>query len=203
KGLALEAIGLGRLLVQLMPQEPEAKGRLALMLHCEARRRARRTPEGGYVPLLEQDVTLWSKAMMDEAELLLSKASRASQLGRFQLEAAIQSAHAQRAHTGQTSWAAIELLYEGLVRLAPTIGALVGRAAAVAETRGLATAWDLLDAIPKDQVNDYQPYWALAAHILKRMGQSSEARAAYTRAIGLCEDPAMREYLQRQVTGSS
>lgn len=198
KGLALEAIGLGRLLVQLLPGEPEIKGLLALMLHCEARRKARRTPQGMYVPLLAQDVAMWSKDMMDEAERLLRDASRASRLGRFQLEAAIQSAHAQRARTGKTDWAAIELLYEGLVRLAPTIGAQVGGAAAVAETRGPATAWELLQAIPPDHINTYQPYWALAAHVFTRMGRSADAAAAFNRAIGLCEDPAMREYLMRQ-----
>src|SRR5579883_146222 len=100
KGLAAEAISLGRLLVQLMPEEPEAKGLLALMLHCEARRNARRTNTGEYVPLLGQDARLWSKAMMEEAEHWLREASRTKRYGRFQFEAAIQSAHAQRAHTG-------------------------------------------------------------------------------------------------------
>jgi RNA polymerase sigma-70 factor (ECF subfamily) len=129
-----EAISLGQLLLQLMPEAPESRGLLALMLHCEARRSARRTPEGKYVPLLEQDVTLWSRSMIEEAEQLLATAGPAG-VGRFQLEAAIQSAHAQRAVTGFANWEAIALLYQGLVRLAPTIGALVGRAAAVAEAR--------------------------------------------------------------------
>jgi len=135
-GLAAEAIYLGRLLTRLLPAEPEAKGLLALMLHCEARRDARRTKEGRYVTLSEQDVTLWSEAMIREAEQCLFQAAQAGKIGRFQLEAAIQSAYAQRAWTGRTEWEAIALLYEGLVRFAPTIGVLVGRAAAVAEARG-------------------------------------------------------------------
>ncbi|MBV9701682.1 MAG: RNA polymerase subunit sigma-70 [Methylobacteriaceae bacterium] len=198
KGLALEAIDLGRLLLQLMPGEPEVQGLLALMLHCEARRDARRTPAGDYVPLSEQDVTRWSRAMIVEAEQLLMAAEKGGRIGRFQLEAAIQSAHAQRAVTGHTDWEAIALLYEGLVRLAPTIGALVGRAAAVAEARGAATGWELLNAIPADATRSYQPYWALAAHLLKRMQRLPEAEEAYSRAIGLCEDPGMREFLMRR-----
>lgn len=198
KGLAVEAIDLGRLLLRLMPAEPEVQGLLALMLHCEARRDARRTAAGGYVPLSEQDVARWSRPMIEEAEQLLAAAEQAGRIGRFQLEAAIQSAHARRAWTGRTDWEAIALLYEGLVCLAPTIGALVGRAAAVAEARGAATGWALLEAIPTEAIKSYQPYWALAAHLLKRMQRSGEAGAAYSRAIGLCEDPAMREFLARQ-----
>lgn len=199
KGLTAEAIDLGRLLLRLMPGEPEVQGLLALMLHCEARRDARRTPTGQYVPLSEQDVARWSMATIDEAERLLSAAARACRIGRFQLEAAIQSAHAQRARTGQTDWEAIALLYEGLVRLAPTIGAMLGRAAAVAEAHGAAAAWALLEALPTEATQSYQPYWALAAHLLKRMGRPEEADPAYSRAIGLCADPAMREFLASQV----
>jgi RNA polymerase sigma-70 factor (ECF subfamily) len=135
KGLAMEAIELGRLLVRLMPAEPEVRGLLALMLHSAARRDARRNATGAYVPLSEQDVARWSVAMIDEAERCLSAAAQAGQVGRFQLEAAIQSVHARRAQVGHTDWEAIALLYEGLVRLAPTTGALVGHAAAVAEAR--------------------------------------------------------------------
>jgi RNA polymerase sigma-70 factor (ECF subfamily) len=89
-------------------------------------------------------------------------------------------------------------MYEGLVRIAPTIGALVGRAAAAAESRGAETGWELLQEIPIESVETYQPYWALAAHLLKRMQRFNEAQAAYTRAIGLCEDSAMREFLRQK-----
>jgi RNA polymerase sigma-70 factor (ECF subfamily) len=89
-------------------------------------------------------------------------------------------------------------MYEALVRMAPTIGGVVGRAAAVAESRGAEPALALLDEIPIQSVETYQPYWALSAHLLKRMQRFDEARAAYTRAIRLCEDSAMREYLKRK-----
>ena len=195
KGLAAEAIDLGRLLAQFMPAEPEVQGLLALMLHCEARRAARRTASGAYVPLTEQDVALWSRPLVDEAERALAAAAPAGCIGRFQLEAAIQSVHAQRALTQRTDWDAIALLYEGLVRIAPTIGARVGAAAAIAEARGAAAGWALLEAIPAAAVTSYQPYWALAAHLHARQQRAAGAAAAYQRAIGLCEDPAMREFL--------
>jgi predicted RNA polymerase sigma factor len=198
KGLAAEAIYLGGLLARLMPDEPEGQGLLALMLLCEARRPARRSASGGYVPLSEQDAASWSAPMIAEAEALLMEAERRGRVGRFQLEAAIQLVHVRRAVTGRTDWDSIALLYEGLVRLAPTIGALVGRAAAIAEARGAATGWALLQAIPDDAVTSYQPYWALAAHLLKRLQRPTEAADAYARAIGLCEDPAMRDFLMRQ-----
>src|SRR5882672_1877931 len=120
--LAAEAIALGRLLLRMMPHEPEVKGLLALMLHCAARCAARRSANGQYLPLTEQDTTLWSRPLIDEAEQLLWAAERAGRIGRYQLEAAIQSAHAERAWTGRTDWEAIALLYEGLVGLAPGIG---------------------------------------------------------------------------------
>jgi RNA polymerase sigma-70 factor (ECF subfamily) len=198
KGLADEAISLGRLLVHLLPDEPEAQGLLALMLHCEARRDARRTSEGAYVPLLDQEVNRWSKEMMDEAERWLNSASRIKRFGRFQFEAAIQSAHAQRARTGKTDWEAITLLYEGLISIAPTVGALVGHAAAVAESKSPEAGWAALKTIPSREAANYQPYWALVAHLLTRMQLFSEAAAASNRAISLCEDAAMREFLVRR-----
>lgn len=197
RGLAEEAIALGRLLAQFMPEAPEARGLLALMLHCEARREARRGVSGEYVPLSEQDPARWSRPMMDEAEASLRQAARSGAIGRFQLEAAVQSAHAQRAWTGTTDWEGVALLYEGLARLAPTIGALVGRAAAVGEARGAAHGWALLEVMPRDAVASYQPYWALAAHLLRRLGCARESDDAHARAIALCEDAAVRAYLVR------
>src|SRR5216684_1506886 len=188
--------------LRLLPGEPEAQGLLALMLHCEARRAARRSASGEYVPLSEQDTALWSEPLIAQAQELLIAAERAGRIGRFQLEAAIQSMHARRAWAGSTDWEAVALLYEGLVRLAPTIGALVGRAAAIAEARDAATGWALLQAIPAEAVLSYQPYWALAAHLLQRLGRADEAAAAYSRAIGLCEDSAMRAFLTRQRDGA-
>jgi RNA polymerase sigma-70 factor (ECF subfamily) len=197
RGLADEAICLGRLVSGLLPDEPEALGLLALMLHCEARRPARRDVTGGYVPLGEQDVSRWSSALIHEAETALARASRFTKPGRFQLEAAIQSAHAQRAHTGATDWEAIALLYEGLVRIAPTVGARVAQAAALAEARGAAAGLTALQALAADSIASYQPYWALRAHLLRALGRLSEAAPAYARAIGLSEDPAVRAFLAR------
>lgn len=195
RGLAEEAIWLGRLVAGLLPDEQEGDGLLALMLHCEARRAARRDDAGRYVPLDRQDVARWSRPMINEAEERLAAASRAGQPGRFQLEAAIQSVHAHRAVTGHTDWEAIALLYEGLIRVAPTIGAVVGHAAALAEARGSATGLDALRAIPPEAMASYQPYWALRAHLLRALGQASEAREAYERAVSLSEDAAVREFL--------
>jgi predicted RNA polymerase sigma factor len=195
RGLAEEAIWLGRLVTRLIPDEPEALGLLALMLHCEARRPARRDARGAYVPLREQDVTQWSQPMLVEAERLLQAAARSSAPRRFQLEAAIQSAHAQRARNGATDWEAIALLYEGLVRLAPTVGARVGQAAALAEARGAEAGLAALDAIPVAAIARYQPYWALRAHLLGALGRAGDTAEAYARAIDLAEDPAARRFL--------
>jgi RNA polymerase sigma-70 factor (ECF subfamily) len=195
RGLAEEAIWLGRLVARLLPDEPEAQGLLALMLYCEARRAARRNAAGAYVPLGFQDLRRWSRPMIEEAEEVLAGAARLKAAGRFQLEAAIQSVHAQRVRTGETDWEAVTLLYEGLLRHAPTIGARVAHAAALGEARDAEAGLAALDAIPPDQVATYQPYWALRGHVLKALGRAAEAGQAYERAIGLSEDPAVRAFL--------
>jgi len=205
KGLTEEAIWLARLCVQLMPEEPEAWGLLALMLFCEARCNARYAADGSYVPLSEQATELWSKELLDEAEACLIKASTFQCMGRFQLEAAIQSVHVQRSHTGETNWDAIALLYEGLLQIAPTLGALVSQAAAIAQTRGFSASLERLEAIPSDSVKNYQPYWALKAHLLQNLARFADAKDAYQRAIGLSEDAAIRNFLVKcslQVTQS-
>ncbi len=148
RSLASEAIELGRLLLRLLPDAAEASALLSLMLHCEARRDARRDASGRYVPLSEQDVARWSPALLDEADRLPIASGKGGGLGRFRLEAAIQSAHAQRARTGATDWDAVCVLYEALVRLSPITGALVGRAAAIGMAHGDAAGWDQLAAIP-------------------------------------------------------
>ena len=201
RGLAEEAIWLGRLLTRLLPDAPEALGLLALMLHCEARRATRRDAGGRYVALSEQDTARWSRPMLDEAEASLAAAAEYGAPGRFQLEAAIQSAHAQRAVSGHTDWDAIALLYAGLLRIAPTLGAQVGHAAALAEAKGSDAALVALAAIPAEAVATYQPYWALRGHLLATLARADEARDSYARAIGLSEDPAVREFLRAQVEG--
>jgi RNA polymerase sigma-70 factor (ECF subfamily) len=198
QGLAEEAIWLARLCIQLMPQEPEVRGLLALMLYCEARRDARRNANGFYIPLSQQDTRLWSQSTIDEAECELAKASKFKQLGRFQLEAAIQSIHTQRAVTQQVNWEALALLYEGLIQFSPTLGALVSRASVIAKVKGVDLGLATLDALDPETVKTYQPYWALKAHLLKQLGRNSEARQAYSRVIGLTEDAAIREFLLHQ-----
>jgi RNA polymerase sigma-70 factor (ECF subfamily) len=194
-GLSDEAIWLARVLVRLIPSEPEARGLLALMLHCEARREARRSEDGRYVPITEQDVHQWNMSMVEEAERHLYAAAKQNKPGRFQLEAAIQSVHADRARTGRTEWGAIAQLYEGLVSLAPTAGALVGRAAAMSEVNGPAAGLALLEELQDEAVRIHQPFWAVRAHLLARLSRAEEARAAYDRAIGLAEDEAVRRFL--------
>lgn len=202
RGLAEEAIWLGRLLARLVPDEPEASGLVALMLHCEARRGARRDGGGRYVPLNAQDTTQWSPSLIDEAEQRLSAAAQRRQPGRFQLEAAIQSVHARRAVIGGTDWESIALLYEGLLRLAPTVGARVGYAAALAEARGTDAGLAALEKLPADVVSSYQPYWSLRGHLLAA-GRPNEAREAYARAIELSQDPAVRAFLAERRGGLS
>ena len=193
--LAEEAIWLGRVLLQLMPGEAEVRGLLALMLHCEARRRARRGPNGHYIPLLEQDSQQWSLPLIKEAEGHLAEAASRGRTGRFQLEAAIQSVHAERARSGRTEWAAIVLFYEQLIRISPTLGTRTGYAAAVGEASGPEAGLAVLDRIDLSAVSAYQPYWAVRAHLLQRLGKTPEAADAFDRAIGLAEDPAIRQFL--------
>ncbi|MBC7971331.1 MAG: RNA polymerase subunit sigma-70 [Verrucomicrobia bacterium] len=195
KGLAEEALWLARLCVQLMPNEPEARGLLALILLCEARRDARRAVDGAYVPLSEQNTALWSREMIQAAEAELARAFGCQKLGRFQLEAAIQSAHVQRSNKRESDWETIAFLYEGLLQLAPTLGALVSHAAAIAEARGFTIGLETLNKIPLASVKNYQPYWALKAHLLQNLSCLREAKEAYQRAIGLSEDGAVREFL--------
>lgn len=194
RGLATEAIWLGRLLVKLSPDDPEARGLLALMLHCEARLAARRGPRGEFVPLADQDVALWDGPKIDEAESLLEVAVRAGKIGRFQLEAAIQSAHAHRRRSGRTDWPAIAGLYEALVSVAPTVGVLVGRAAAAGEAFGPSVGLERLGEVPGDLIDHYQPYWAVRGHLLARLSHP-DARTALNRAAGLSEDVAVRDFL--------
>lgn len=195
RDLADEAIWLARVLLELMPDEAEVLGLLSLMLHCEARRQARREPDGRYVPLSEQDPRRWSLGAIEEAEQCLARASARGRPGRFQLEAAIQSVHSERARGHPTNWAAIVLFYEHLVVVSPTLGTLTGHAAAVAEATSPAAGLAALDAIARERVSTYQPYWAVRAYFLQRLGRSCDATDAFDRAIGLTEDPAVRAFL--------
>jgi RNA polymerase sigma-70 factor (ECF subfamily) len=199
RNLAEEAIWLGRLVASLLPDEPEALGLLALMLHAEARRNARRGPQGEYVPLTDQDSSLWDTSMIEEAEALLLRASAMGVIGRYQLEAAVQSAHVVRRRTGRPDWAAIERLYDALSALTGSPVVAINRAIAVAETRGAAAGLAALDALADDaRLVEYQPYWAARAGLLARAGAVDEANRAYELAIGLEADPSVRRFLQER-----
>jgi len=196
--LAGEAIFLGRLVTQLLPDEPEGWGLLALMLYAEARRRARRTADGEFVPLRSQDTAFWDWAMIEEAEAALRSASRPMRIGRYQLEAAIQSAHVEGARTGSVSWAAVLSLYDALVQLTSSPVGQINRALAVAELEGPNPGLVALEAAGADRrVESYQPYWAARASLLGRAGSYDAARQAYQLAMGLESDAAVREYLRR------
>jgi len=191
-----EAIWLARVLRAQIPDDPEVRGLLALMLHCEARRPARRSPDGRFVPLSEQNPADWRSSLIAEAEAELNAASRCRRAGRFQIEAAIQSVHAERAHSGRTDWRAIAAFYDQLVQLAPSMGAAVACAAAHAEVHGPEVALALLDQLEPRAIS-YQPYWAVRAHLLRQLHRP-EAADAYDRAIGLSEDSAVRSFLMER-----
>jgi RNA polymerase sigma-70 factor, ECF subfamily len=198
RNLADEAIWLGRLLASLLPNEPEALGLLALMLFAEARRCARRNGAGDYVPLAEQDPALWDERLIDAAETALLQASRMGAVGRYQLEAAVQSAHVVRRRTGSSDWAAIARLYEALMALTASPVVAINRAIAIAEAEGSETGLRLLDAAAADaRLAEYQPYWAARAELLARTGDIAAAEA-YQLAIGLEADPAIRRFLQQR-----
>jgi RNA polymerase sigma-70 factor (ECF subfamily) len=201
RNLAEESLWLARLVAALLPEEPEALGLLALMLHAEARRGARRDAQGDYVPLAEQDPAAWNNALIDEAEALLRRAGAMGTIGRFQLEAAVQSAHVVRRRTGRADWVAIEQLYGALAAMTGSPVVALNRAVALAETAGPAAGLAALDALAGDiRLGDYQPYWAARAELLARAGAAAAADEAYARAIGLEPDPAVRRFLQRRRT---
>jgi RNA polymerase sigma-70 factor (ECF subfamily) len=195
--LADEAIWLGRLIAGLLPGEPEALGLLALMLFLQSRCNARRSGAGEFVPLSEQDPGAWNGELVDEAERLLRRASAMKVIGRFQMEAAIQSVHAARRFTGATDWKAIVGFYGGLYELTGSAVVAINHAVALAEVEGADAG---IAALPKLSDNpelvQFQPYYAARAALLAQAGQLAEARLAYDMAIGLETDPAIRLFLQ-------
>jgi RNA polymerase sigma-70 factor (ECF subfamily) len=199
QGLLEEAVWLGHVVVGLLPEEPEGLGLLALILYAGARRAARRNADGGYVPLSEQDPALWDAIAIDEAERLLQRASSHGRIGRFQLEAAVQSVHAARRTNGRTDWRAILELYDGLLALTHSLVAAVNRAVALGETAGPAAGLAALDELARDQrLAAYQPYWAARADLLGRLGRRASADAAYAQAILLEPDAAVRRFLEQR-----
>jgi len=199
RDLTEEALFLARLVTELLPDEPEALGLLALMLHAEARRRARRNGDGEYVPLAEQDPALWDSQMIEEAEAVLRRASGLRSIGRYQLEGALQSAHVYRCRTGHANWAEVVQLYDALFALDGSPVVAINRALAIAELHGASAALDAMQEVAADgRLAEYQPYWAARAELLAKTGAHSEARDAYEIAIGLERDGSVRRYLQQR-----
>jgi len=199
RDLTEEAMFLARLVTGLLPEEPEALGLLALILHAQARRRARRNADGEFVPLAEQDPASWDSQMIAEAEALLRHAGTLGSIGRYQLEGALQSAHVHRCRTGHANWAEVVQLYDALFALAGSPVVAINRALALAEMHGAGAG---LEAMPEGAADarlaEYQPYWAARAELLAKTGAQDEARRAYEIAIGLERDPAVRRFLQRR-----
>lgn len=197
RGLVEEALYLARLIGALIPAEPEPRGLLALMLYAHARRAARRDGEGRFVPLDAQDTALWNARLIEEAEALMLEAVRLGKLGRFQLEAAIQSAHAHRRLIGATDWPAVVELYDGLLAMTGSVVVALNRALALSRAKDARAGLAALDAVAADpRLQDYQPYWAARADLCERAGDLEQAEPAYLRAIGLESDPAVRASLQ-------
>jgi predicted RNA polymerase sigma factor len=199
RDLTAEALFLARMVAELLPYEPEAMGLLALMLYAEARRPARRNQRGEYVPLASQDTSRWDTEMICEAEALLLRARGSGVIGRYQLEAAVQSAHVARCRMGTGNWDAVLEIYDALLAITGSPVVAINRALAVAEVHGPRAG---LEAMPDPgtdaRLAEYQPYWAARAELLMRAGVPAEARHAYDVAIGLERDPAIRNFLEER-----
>ena len=199
RDLTEEAFFLARLVAELLPKEPEVLGLLALMLHAEARRSARRNVPGEYVPLADQDPAQWNESMISEAEGLLLRAGTLGSIGRYQLEGALQSAHVYRCRTGHANWSEIVELYDALLAIAPSPVVTLNRALAVANLHGASAALDDLRELDADvRLAEYQAYWAARAELLSKAGAYQEAHHAYEIAIGLERDPSVRRFLQQR-----
>ena len=195
--LAQEGLWLSEVLVATLPEEPEALGLRALVLHLAARRRARRDATGAYVPLDAQDPALWDDALIRDAEALLFRAVRAGRMGRYQLEAAIQSAHAARAVRGSVDWNAVVMLYDALLAETGSAVVALNRAAALARRDGPRAGLEAIAALAA-RLSEYQPYWALKAALHAEAGEKLAATAAYDEAIARERDPAVIGFLAQK-----
>jgi predicted RNA polymerase sigma factor len=194
--LAAEAGYLAVTLADLLPDEPEALGLAALISLSLARDPARRT-DAEFVPLEEQDPGLWDPGLVALGEGYLRRARALGGMGRFQIEAAIQSVHCARAASGETDWRALRTLYAGLLSVAPTIGARVAYAATTGRVEGAEAGLAALDGIADEAVQWFQPAWATRAQLLREAGRREAAARAYERAISLTTDTGARRYLER------
>ena len=193
--LTEEAFYLASLLVDLMPDEPEVLGLAALIAYTLSREAAR-VRDGEFVPLEDQDPALWDSDLLRIAQGYLSKAQAQKSFGRFQLEAAIQAVHADRLSTGITHWEALVQLHLGLSRIAPTIGATVGYAAALGKAGGPKEGLQVLQTVDAKTRATFAPAEATRAYLLTELGKPQEALAAYQQAIALTVEPPLRQYLQ-------
>jgi RNA polymerase sigma-70 factor, ECF subfamily len=192
--LCAEAIRLGRLLVELMPDEPEAMGLLALMLLTESRRAARTGPDGALVLLADQDRARWDRALMAEGQDLVRRCLRRARPGPYQIQAAINAVHSDAPTADLTDWDQILQLYDQLMAVAPGPVVALNRAVAVAEVQGPAPALTLIDGLDLDR---YYLFHAIRADLLRRLGETSEAALAYQAAIDRTQNAAEREFLTR------
>ncbi|MEU8754591.1 RNA polymerase sigma factor [Streptomyces chartreusis] len=193
--LCAEAVRLGRLLAELMPDEPEVTGLLALMLLVESRRDARQDEHGELVPLPEQDRGLWDRDLIAEGQSLVRRCLRLGRPGPYQIQAAIQAVHSDAPRGRDADWGQIRRLYDQLMAVAPSPVVALNRAVAVAETEGSDRALDLVDALDLD---GYHVLHAVRADLLRRLGRDTEAVREYERAVELSENPAERAYLERR-----
>jgi RNA polymerase sigma-70 factor (ECF subfamily) len=191
--LGAEAIRLGRLLVELMPDEPEAHGLLALMLLLESRRAARSSAEGGLVLLADQDRSRWDRGLIEEGQAIVRRCLRRNAPGPYQIQAAINAVHSDALAVGATDWPQIVQLYDQLMSVAPTPVVALNRAVAVAEVEGPEVGLSLVDAVDLD---GYYLFHAIRADLLRRLGRSDEAAIAYDAAIERTDNAAERDYLR-------
>ncbi|MEV5279306.1 sigma-70 family RNA polymerase sigma factor [Streptomyces sp. NPDC052811] len=194
--LCAEAVRLGRLLVELMPDEPEALGLLALMLLTEARRTSRTTQDGDLVLLADQDRTRWDRELIVQGQELVRRCLRRNRPGPYQILAAINAVHSDAGSAAATDWHQIRALYDQLLALAPTPVVALNRAVAVAETQGPAEALALVDALALDT---YHLFHATRADLLRRLGRSEEAARAYRSALDRTGNAAEQAFLKRQL----
>jgi RNA polymerase sigma-70 factor (ECF subfamily) len=197
--LSQEAIRLGRVLVELMPDEAEAVGLLALMLITEARRPARTAADGSMIRLADQDRTRWDQTMIGEGHALVRACLRRDQPGPFQVQAAIAAVHADARTAEETDWSQVVTLYDHLYALRPNAVVALNRAIAVAELSGPDAGLASLAGLDA-HLEDYQPYHAARADLLARAEQTAAARDAYDRAIALSANPAERAFLENRRT---
>jgi predicted RNA polymerase sigma factor len=200
ESLSAEALYLATTLADLLPAEPEAQGLAALISLSMSRTAARTDPDHRLVPLQEQDPGAWDAELIAQGEAHLVKAHALGHVGRFQLEAAMQSVHCARAITGRTDWNAARTLNQALVRIAPTRGAVVSLAATIGETDGPAAALAFLDSVDDPGLHRFQPAWATRAHLLAQAGRVEEAAAAFEKAIDLTADPVIRSFLREKAS---